>query len=561
VKRRFFTVLMLVVAMAAGCSSLPRSGDVHAVIPTPDSDDEIVLSAQPPAEGATPEEIVLGFLDASAAGLDDDFNVARQFLAGSAASDWDPLAQVRVYPDSQNPQRTRTDDGGIRVSVGSLGTLDSNGIFTESAGDATITADFSLAKNADGEWRIVSLQDGIFLSEHLFDSLYTAAPLYFLSADSNALVADLRWYPRKTFPTLAVQGLLSGPSTWLENGVGTAVPEGTSLNDSVTVKDDVAMVDLSSEALSATGEQRALLVAQLRRTLTSFSSIKSVKVTVEGSAMDVSSVPDLATYPYGSYALTVISDGVIATVADKTATAVMDDPEIAKLGLIDVAVGYQDKASTYAALADNGSQLFWMSASQKTWKIIGTGDALVHPSFDSFGWVFTGEAANDGQLIAYPPDGGEPVELSVPWMKGAKLRDIAISREASRIVVVLDVGGDVVADVAAITRTSDGIPSAIGDPVRIGQRLSDITDIAWISSTTLAALGKSGAGSDQGLYTLMVGGPMDSLGTPYSGTIAITAGRDEESIAGLTDLGVAVGLTGQAWTSLVEGVSAIAYPG
>lgn len=550
----------LLAVLVAGCTTLPREGSVHAVKPSATAGGEIGLSAQPPSEGATPDEIVMGFLNASAAGLYDDFAVARQFLSGTAASEWDPMAQVRVYPDTQNVQRTSTDTGAIRVSVGALGTLSSDGVFSESAGDATVTTDFSLAKNADGQWRIVNLSDGIFLSEHLFSSLYTAAPLYFLSADSNALVADLHWYPRRSFATLAVQGLLDGPSSWLENGVSTAFPEGTTLSNSVTVTDGTAKVDLSADVLSATESQRAYFLAQLRRTLTTSTSIKQVEVTVKGTQLTVDSIPDLATYPFGSYSLSVLADGVPASIVDSEAVPVMDNAELAQLELTDLAVGYQDSSPIYAALARNGGELIRLDTQENSWQSIAQGSSLIHPSFDSFGWIFSGETANQGGLAAYGSD-GTVVSLSAPWLRGAMIRDIAVSREASRIVVICEVGGDVVAYVASIARSETGVPTGIGDPIRIGQRLSDITDIAWISTTDIVALGSTAAGSDEGLYTVTIGGPMESLGSPFSGTVAITAGRDEQSIAALTSLGVAVGLTGRAWTSLVEGVSAVAYPG
>ena len=562
-KRRTLFVMLVALLALAGCSSLPRSGEVHAVNPTPNAVSEVGLVAQPPVKDAGPEEIVQGFLDASAAGLGDDFAVARQFLSGSAAADWKPLAQVQVYPDTQNIQRSRTDTGAIHVSVGALGTLSADGVFTESPNDATAATDFSLAKNADGQWRIVSLNDGIFLSEHLLGVFYTRAPLYFLSADGNGLVADLRWYPKKSFATSAVRGLLAGPSQWLEGGVSSAFPDGTELtNAGVTVTDGVAHVDLSSQVMAAQEQQRSQMLAQLRRTLLAVSSINEVSVTVEGASLPSDRVPDLVVYPYGSYPLSVIADGLPATVQDNEAVPAIANPEVAALGLTNLAVGYQDSGSTYAALATNRTQLFWLDTQNADWRILATGTSLIGPSFDIFGWVFTDEVDNHGTLTAYNPQSSpDPVVLSVPWLQGAQVRDIAVSRDGSRIALVAKVGGDVRTYVAAISRTAEGFPTAIGDPARVGQRLSDVTDISWITPTSLVALGTSAAGSDSGLFQVTIGGPMDKVTTPYSGTIAITAGRDEQSIMALTGLGTVVGMTGRTWNTVVEGVTAAAYPG
>ncbi len=560
-KRRYIAWLIALALLLSACSTLPRSGGVHAVKPSAPADREIVLNAQPPSEDATAEEIVQGFLLASAAGLDDDFAVARQFLSPAAASEWNPSAEVRVYPDSQNIQRTRTETGAVRVTVGAVGTLSDAGVFTESPSDAVVSSDFSLARNADGQWRIVSLSDGIFLSEHLFGQMYTAAPLYFLSADSSSLVADLHWYPRRVFPTKAVQALLSGPSEWLEPGVSSAFPAGTMLNNAVTVSDGVAHVDLTSEALLAEETQRAYFMAQLRRTLTSFSSIKEVSVTVEGTQLTIDTAADLPVYPFGSFSLSVISDGVPSQVADNTATPVISSPDIVDLGLTDLAVGYQDTASRYAALANGRTGLFWLDAGSGKWSVVTQGTQLIRPSFDSFGWVTTGEVDNNGQLSSYAPQNEDAVTMSVPWLQGAHIRDIAVSREGSRIVVVTEVGGNAEMYVAPIARSADGRPLEIGDPVRIGQRLSGVVDVSWITPTSVVALGTSTAGSGVGLFEVVIGGPMDTVGSPPAQAKSLTSGRDEQSTVVLTGLDVALGISGRAWNSLADSVTSVALPG
>ena len=99
-KRRYIAWLIALALLLSACSTLPRSGDVHAVKPSAPADREIVLNAQPPSEDATAEEIVQGFLLASAAGLDDDFAVARQFLTKGAAEKWAPESGASIYSGS-----------------------------------------------------------------------------------------------------------------------------------------------------------------------------------------------------------------------------------------------------------------------------------------------------------------------------------------------------------------------------------------------------------------------------------------------------------------------------
>src|SRR5690606_34028932 len=157
-RRGAVAVLLAVVLLVAGCASLPRSGRVTASDPDLPAPQPVGFLARGPQPGASPEEIVDGFLAASAAGYSDDFVVARTFLTGAAADTWQPLAQVRVY--DEEPELTRSDDGGVHLSVGAAASVDGAGRYTEASEDATIDADFTLARNARGEWRIAGLDDG-----------------------------------------------------------------------------------------------------------------------------------------------------------------------------------------------------------------------------------------------------------------------------------------------------------------------------------------------------------------------------------------------------------------
>ncbi|MCF2705914.1 GerMN domain-containing protein [Arcanobacterium haemolyticum] len=551
----------LVLALAlTGCASLPRSGDVHAVQPSPMEEGEVGLVARPPSKGATPKQIVAGFLDATAAGFDDDFAVARQYLLGSASTTWNPLASVRVYLDTQNIQATATETGAIRVSVGSLGTVSDKGVYSESSNDATTTTDFSLAKNADGEWRIVSLDDGIFLSEHLFAQLYVKSPLYFLSTDQNALVADLHWYPRKTFATQAVRALLQGPASWLSSGTTSAFPSNTALVGSVSVANGVASVSLSSEVLAATQDQRSKLTAQLHKTLTSLSTIQEVQVSVQGVPLETTEAADLPTYPYSSYPLSIIADGVPSLVsASDGTTPISSDPTVASLGLTRLASSYADINADYAALNSDGTKLYRITSSGATELMTGTN--LIGPSFDSYGWIWTGETQAQGELSVVGARGERNITVAASWLSGVTIRDIAVSREGNRVAIVGVTSGSTAVYLSSINRDSQGQPISISDPVQIAQRLTDVTDVSWLSPTDLVAAGTTAAGAENGLYQIQAGGPMTRLTAPGAGVAAITSGRDEESIAALTTNNTVLGRSGGAWRSVATNATSLAYPG
>ena len=513
------------------------------------------------ADGATPQQIVEGFLLASRAGLDDDFAVARQYLYGDAAANWKPLARVRVYPDSQDVSTTVTESGAVRASVASRGTLSSHGTYTETANSAVLTTEFSLAKNADGQWRIVSLDDGVFLSENAFSQQFIETPLYFLAPDSNALVADLRYYPRRTFATSAMNGLLAGPSEWLASGVHTAVPTGTKLLKSVDVVDGEATVDLSSVVLAASAKERAALLEQITRTLKASSSVRSVVLKVEGADLNVGSIQSLPTYPYGSYPVSVISGGLPANVSDNRITPIMGDAGLKAHGLSNLAISYQASRGRLAALGRGGTELIGMDSGSGSWQVLHSGKSLVQPSYDRYGWVWSAERDNAGKILVFKPGENASAHLDVSWLNGAKIRDVSVSRDGSRMVVVCEIGGEVTIRVAAIARDGAGRPTQIGDSIIIGQHLSDVTAAEWIGPSTVAVLGKTALGGERAMFSVKISGPTERLAAPYEGTVSITAGHDEDSIVALTDKKTAYARDGGAWRAIVSDVTSVAYPG
>ena len=548
---RLWAVCLAALVVLAGCVGLPRSGRVNSVSPSKTSSGAIGFAVQPPARNATPQQIVEGFLLASRAGLDDDFAVARQYLYGDAAANWKPLARVRVYPDSQDVSTTVTESGAVRASVASRGTLSSHGTYTETANSAVLTTEFSLAKNADGQWRIVSLDDGVFLSENAFSQQFIETPLYFLAPDSNALVADLRYYPRRTFATSAMNGLLAGPSEWLASGVHTAVPTGTKLLKSVDVVDGEATVDLSSVVLAASAKERAALLEQIR----------SVVLKVEGADLNVGSIQSLPTYPYGSYPVSVISGGLPANVSDNRITPLMGDAGLKAHGLSNLAISYQASRGRLAALGRGGTELIGMDSGSGSWQVLHSGKSLVQPSYDRYGWVWSAERDNAGKILVFKPGENASAHLDVSWLNGAKIRDVSVSRDGSRMVVVCEIGGEVTIRVAAIARDGAGRPTQIGDSIIIGQHLSDVTAAEWIGPSTVAVLGKTALGGERAMFSVKISGPTERLAAPYEGTVSITAGHDEDSIVALTDKKPAYARDGGAWRAIVSDVTSVAYPG
>lgn len=565
---RLCTVLCAVSLFLAGCAGFPRSSAVQQYDPSPREISGVGLRAHGPVPGASPEDIVQGFLLAMRAGSTDDFSGARQFLAESAARQWDPLRQITIYPDSQTPNISRTESGAVRVSVGPIGTVSKEGRYTDAGSDSSDEIEFSLVRNADNQWRILKLSDGILLPESVFVSTYTRAPLYFYSGDGKSLVADIRWFPTHSVVTSITKALLAGPSAWLKEAVLTSAPNGTALADNnVVIDNGVATVNLNANVLSASEEDRTRLREQLRASLAATGSVTSVRLLVNSDPLisdDTAEQTIVPTYPYGTYPVHALADGKIDVVNDgKLQAAVRGD--FASFELSNLAVSY-DTVPFFAAISHKRNVVvIHPNGSMVT---IANFNQPVPPSIDRSGWVWTADAES-GQLLAYIDSSKanavgqrlNDVKIPVPWLAGEKIDEIRVSRDSSRIAVISHKGGDLLVQIAAITRDANNFPVSIGDPIVIGERLSEAHSLSWISDSEVAVLGRSvTGGTETNAFILPLGGSMTSVRAAENAA-TLTGGRGLRSLIIGTNAGTIFERVGAAWRVLATGGVFPALPG
>ena len=95
--------------LLTGCASIPTSGTVRSAEQAAGSDSGIQQDVQfypePPADGASAEQIVRGFLDASGAvepavAGQPDFATARKYLASDDPRKWQPGNEIKIYDGS-----------------------------------------------------------------------------------------------------------------------------------------------------------------------------------------------------------------------------------------------------------------------------------------------------------------------------------------------------------------------------------------------------------------------------------------------------------------------------
>lgn len=550
--KRLCAVLCAVTLLSA-CTSLPTEGPVNATRAPDGTNQTVGFYANGPREGSTPEEIVYGFLTASAAGLSDDFEVARQFLSPQASEEWRPLEEVRIYADARVPVTTRTETQAVRLSLGAEGSIDPSGRFMMSSSDAVITTDFSLARNADGEWRIIDLDNGLLISATLFESQYSKSELHFLTADSQYLVADLRWFPRTTYASAATRELFEGPSEWLSDAVRTAVPPGTTIGSrGISTTSGTATVSLSEEALSVSGYQRALFMAQIEETLTMLSSIQNVELTVDGVPWEVNQSISLSSYPFTESTMLVNVDGRPSLYENGSAVSLsMTD---VPTDLEALTIGYGDNPPM-VAIAD-GSRLVTLPNNGTAPVTLLEGDTIGTPSIDIYDWIWAGSGDT---IIAFTAE-GDRVPLSASWLDGGTVDSIHVSREGARAVVVWHNETNTYITTTAIIRDGNGEPVALDGALELGAGVDEVLDVAWIDETTVAALATLPGGSNPGIYAVPIGGPITPI-TEVNGATSITAGSGQGSLVLATENGQILERSGGGWRLLLTDGSSPALPG
>ena len=546
----------LLALVLAACASLPMSGPVG-------DDDGAALEpgtvfplAYSPAVGAEPRVIVQGFLAAGAAGLGDNYAVARQYLARESRTSWQPTQGVVVYSAATALDFQQVTETQIKVTLPVVATVDADGRYAEGFPGAQQDAVFDLVRDSEGQWRILGLDDGILLSEPFFYSVYGATPLYFLTPTRDMLVPEERWFPRRNAATYAVRALLEGPSPWLRDAVTTAFPDGTRLAvESVPVDSEGnATVDLTAAVTSASSEDRALLKAQLVQVL-QLPRIRAVDVTIAGVPMVDPPAATLLRDPTPAGGLQVLRDGLLQRLAGSTLAPVANVAPLADLDPRSPASG-----------ADNEPQVLLSGANQlvlaptPTTSAVGlvAGSALLAPSVDRFGWVWTGPSPTGG-LVAARSD-GTVIDVAVDWLEGRTARSVRVSRDATRIAVVsTGPDGDTV-DVAGIVRDDSGAPQRLGERLRVGAPLVDASAVVWVDQVTLAALGTSGTMTGPTMHLVPISGDTRDL-PALKGAVSIAAGKGERALFVGTEDGTLYTLQGNSWLRVATSVTDPAFPG
>ena len=589
--RRGRVVVAVAAALAAltGCAQMPTSGPVQRGDVTVAEPGPIFLQGYGPPLDASPQEIVERFLGTQAAGQYDDWVTAREYLAPAAAAEWQPGASTVVYsgeadlvqvsgpdPDADPPEPLPSAEGeaagdgeveeaqdGPAVIQGRLSvvaTLDDAGRYTEAPADASENLTFSLEQGPDEQWRITGVPDVTYVSVPNFSSVFRATTLYFPTLDGTYLVPEVRWYSKTNTATHAVNGVLDGPSEWLRDAVRTAVPDGTRLVlDAVTVDDSgVARVDLTRDALTADVDERAMLQAQLDAVLLRIPQVRSVEILVSSVPLTITESAAPVRDPIPAASPWVLAGEVLSRVQGR---AIEPVGGVLPLDGLDATALALDPSGESGVLRSGAGSIRTLPTAAAPSVTLLSGTALLAPSIDRFGWVWTGERQAGDGLLAATPDGAT-VAVPVDWLAGRTVESVRVSHEGARVVVVSAAGGATYVDVAAVVRDESGAPQRLSDPVTIGAGVTDATQAVWVDESTVAVLAARETAGVSTVNVVPLSGRTEKLSGAEDAT-TIAAGRGLRSIYVATAAGdlLSRASTGATWSTIASGVRLPTFPG
>ena len=478
-----------------GCSTVPSSSPTVPITQAPEREDrEIGIEPLSPEPGASPEEIVRGFIDA-AASTGRGHPVAQEYLTPQAAQEWADDTGVTVI-ERGYATVTRT-DGVVRMTATVVGTVDERGIFNPPAqGSDELTRQFTI-EDVEGEWRIADPEDGLVILEPDFQRVYDELHAFFLEPTGERVVPDPRYLVGgEAQPTALLVRLFEGPAPNLLAGVRNPL-DGLALRRPVTVEGATATVDLTGLATDPEPPLRDLS-AQLVWTLEQ-TGIRRVEVLVEGEPVQISGVPreqtvdDFASYdpdavPVGTVGH-FVSDGALRTAPDGepvpgpvgegayalSSAAVSADPESGELAFM---VGVtRPRGGTSELLTGTYGEALARSL---------TGDSFTPPSVAATrSEIWT---VRDGtEVIRVPPGATAQAVNSRDLADLGTVERLQLSPDGVRAALVVDTDLGSALYLGTVERGDENAP-VLRDFRLVNPALTDVLDVAWQDSATLLVL-------------------------------------------------------------------------
>lgn len=593
----------------SACGSMPVSGDIKAVDASQPGDSQVQVYAVAPRDGATPNEVVDGFLE-SMTSDDSDFRTTRKYLTKEASRRWKPSAQTTVLAKAPNRSDRPARDGDHSTTEVTY-TLTGEMVATvdeQNAYQPQVPTDYSRTlhlvreKTADGkEWRIDGVSDGLVLGQSDFKRLYRSVNKFYFAADRSdaraTLVADPVYLRNRTDPatgmdtvTQAVRSLLRGPTDWLRPAVTSRFPKGTDLRKGVAslTPDDrnVLRVPLNKKADGAGQRSCRMMASQVLFTLRDLTPARVEQVELQrsdGSQLCLLDADQAGEYaPDGSSGgpdsqYFVDAKGRVERIPGSTRGSGEPEPVTGPFGngaLKVSAVGVARDEQSAAALSQHNDALYVASIAVDgelplpavTSKAADPEDRLTAPSWDGLGdlWVADRDPKNS-RLLRVPHGTDKPQEVTVPSLNGSRIEGLRLSSDGVRIALLLTQDDHTTLRIGRIERDPlDESDVSVVDLRQAAPQLADVTAMSWSGRSRLVVVGKEQGGVQQVRYVQADGSTPSSGVLPGVNQVLAIAAADDEQLPLMADTygdGIVKLLPGDNWQTVLKEGSALVYPG
>ncbi|MDX3502842.1 LpqB family beta-propeller domain-containing protein [Streptomyces fimicarius] len=601
------------IVVLAGCGSMPVTGDVKAVDASQPGDSQVQVYAVAPREGAPPSEIVDGFLE-SMTSDDPAFATTRKYLSADARRTWQPSGGTTVLaqaPNRSGPllhdednRATRDRETTYTLTGEKVAAVDAQSSYQPLAPtDYSQTLHLVLEKVAEGkqEWRIDVVPDGLVLGQSDFKRLYRSVNKYYFATGRtngrSTLVADPVYVRNRTDPvtrmdtvTQTVRTLLAGPTNWLRPVVDSRFPTGTALRKGVTAlaPDDqnVLKVPLNQKADKASRSACRMMAAQVLFTLRDLTSARVERVELEGGegklcALDADDAPGFSADhgSDGADSQYFINDkGQVERIPGATDGTGTPEPVTGPLGVGAVpmgAVGVARDEKRAAAVSANGQNLYVSSLEADgelaeplvTSAAKKAADRLSPPSWDGRGdlWVADRDPAGS-RLLRLAGGAGEPQEVRVPGLDGARIEELRMSADGVRIALLLTKDGHTTLNIGRVERRGSSVTPEISveDLRQAAPQLADVTAISWSGRSRLVVVGKEEGGVQQVRYVQADGSTSASGALPGVNQVQSVAAADDELLPLMAETvgdGIVKLSPGDNWQTVLKQGTSLVYPG
>lgn len=544
-------VAALALLALTGCAALPVSGPVR-IGPdlTPNIDTEsFYYSPSGPTEGANKAEILSGFL-AAGTGPQNDYAVAREYLAESIRSSWSPNKEVLIQ--RQSPQVTIGDDGQAQLIVDVAAQIDADGKYETRAIGTSRILNYKFIKEGE-QWRLAEAPDATVLIRPVFEVVFRDYAVFFVDRQKRFLVPELRWFPATAATgTKLANALLRGPSSWLRPAVISAIPSGTRLSiDAVTVENGVALVDLTARALVASRADRALLKAQLDATLSQLPNVERVAISIERSSQEITE-PTGQLRITGERSLVVLGDLGLETIvgSDTVVGAGADFFDLNATSEITVS----KQSNWLAAITPAGVVRTSSIDPGVAAELVDARSGIIGIEFDRQDHLWSLGRARGSAVIATFTNGDRTTVLA-PWLASEAVRGFSISPEGSRITILVAGAERNRVLVAGVVRDQAGRPLELAPPIEIASEVARPSQVSWVDSTTVAVINSSPDFTNAALVS--VGGTSRIISALPNAKLMVSAGPARQLFLLGSD-GELYRFTGSSWAILRSDIRALA---